>query len=301
MVLDRFRQSEFDIGKFRDVGAVAGVDRFNQAGGAIMDDFDNDGLLDLVVTSSDATQPMAFYRNKGDGTFEDRTERAGLSKQLGGLNCVQTDYNNDGHLDIFILRGAWLPYPDTAEPACGTTATGPSPTSPSRRACWPRSIRTCAAWADYDNDGLLDLFVCCESQPNRLYRNRGDGTFEEVAAQAGVQGDGRCSKGAAWIDYDNDGYPDLFVNNLAGPAQLFHNNRDGTFTDVTERMGIDGPASGLFLLGLGLRQRRLARHLRHVLRPHRWRTWSRACRASRTARRTRTSSTATSAARASRT
>ena len=83
-------------------------------------------------------------------------------------------------------------------------------------------------------------------------------------------------KGCAWIDYDNDDYPDLFVNNLSGPAELYHNNRDGTFTDVTEQMGIDGPQRGLLVLGLGLRQRRLARHLRHVVTTARSRTWSRA-------------------------
>ncbi|HEX5272205.1 MAG TPA: CRTAC1 family protein, partial [Gemmataceae bacterium] len=98
---------------------------------------------------------------------------------------------------------------------------------------------------DYDNDGWLDLFVCCERQPNRLYHNRGDGTFEEVSAQAGLRWDGRTAKGAAWIDYDNDGWPDLFVCNSGGaPSQLFRNNRDGTFTDVTEAMGITGPTVG---------------------------------------------------------
>ena len=96
-----------------------------------MEDFDNDGLLDLVVTDLGLRpQPMAFYRNKGDGTFEDRTEAAGLTEQLGGLYCVQTDYNNDGHMDIFIPRGAWLPLPDPADACCGTTATARSPTSP---------------------------------------------------------------------------------------------------------------------------------------------------------------------------
>ncbi len=101
--------SEFDIGRFKDIAHLVGVNRLNESGGAIMDDFDNDGLLDLVVTSWDPAQAMAFYRNKGDGTFEERTEAAGLSKQYGGLNCVQTDYNNDGFLDIFSARGAWLP------------------------------------------------------------------------------------------------------------------------------------------------------------------------------------------------
>ena len=103
----------------------------------------------------------------------------------------------------------------------------------------------CATWADFDNDGFVDLFICNEHGPNRLYRNRGDGTFEEVAAKAGVQGKvDKVCKGAAWIDYDNDGYPDLFLNYLESTPQLLHNNRDGTFTDVTEAMGITGPKYG---------------------------------------------------------
>jgi hypothetical protein len=241
--LDRYNHDEFNIGKFRDIGQLVGVNRFNQSGGAIMDDFDNDGLLDLVVTTLDATQPMALYRNKGDGTFEDRTEAAGLLKQLGGLNCVQTDYNNDGYLDIFIPRGAWLPYP--VRPSLLRNNGDGTFTDVTAEAGLLLPVNSvCGTWADYDNDGFLDLFVCCEKQPNRLYHNKGNGTFEEVAVQAGVQGAGRCGKGAAWLDFDNDGYPDLFLNNLEGPAQLFHNNRDGTFTDVTAAQGIKGPNHG---------------------------------------------------------
>src|SRR5262249_57750078 len=91
LALDSFFHSDFDIGKFRDIGHLAGVNRFNQAGGAIMEDFDNDGLLDIAITSQDATMAMALFRNKGDGTFEDRTEAAGLAEQFGGLFCAQTD------------------------------------------------------------------------------------------------------------------------------------------------------------------------------------------------------------------
>jgi hypothetical protein len=240
---DRFCRSEFDIGRFRDVGHLAGVNRLNWAGGAILEDFDNDGLLDFVITSSDPTTPMAFYRNKGDGTFEDRTAAAGLTGQLGGLYCVQGDYNNDGHMDIFIPRGAWLSHP--IRPSLLRNNGDGTFTDVTREAGLADPVNSIsAAWADFDNDGLLDLFVCCERQPNRLYRNKGDGTFEEVAGRAGVQGNGTVCKGAAWIDYDNDGYPDLFLNNLNGTAQLFHNNRDGTFTDVTRAMGIDGPRVG---------------------------------------------------------
>ena len=160
--LDQFNSTEFDIGKFRDVGQPVGVDRLNQAGGAILDDFDNDGLLDLIVTSWDATQPAAFYRNKGDGTFEDRTKECGIATQLGGLYCVQTDYNNDGHLDIFIARGAWLQNPDAAEPAAEQRQRHLHRRDSRGRALGPANSIS-ATWADYDNDGFLDLFVCCET------------------------------------------------------------------------------------------------------------------------------------------
>jgi len=241
--LDRYLKNEFDLGKFRDVGGPVGVSRFNQSGGAIMDDFDNDGLLDIVVTTQDLTQHMAFYRNKGDGTFEDRTEAAGLLGQVGGLYCVQADYNNDGHLDIFIPRGAWFPLP--VRPSLLRNNGDGTFTDVTKEAGLLDAVNSISAtWADYDNDGFLDLFVCCERQANRLYHNKGDGTFEEVAFKAGVQGNGLTCKGAAWLDFDNDGYPDLFLNHLDGPAQLFRNNRDGTFTDVTESMGIRGPMHG---------------------------------------------------------
>ena len=244
--LDRFRQSEFDIGRFRDIGHVVGVNRFNQSGGAIMDDFDNDGLLDVAVSTFDPTQNMAFYRNTGKGTFEDRTAAARLAGQLGGMYCVQTDYNNDGYLDILVMRGAWVSQP--MRPSLlrndgnGTFA---DVTEEAGLADPINSIT--ASWADYDNDGWLDLFICCERQANRLYRNRGNGTFEEVLRPAGLHRDGNegC-KGAAWIDYDNDGYPDLFLNylSLSTSAKLFHNQRNGTFQDASAAMGLNGPSFG---------------------------------------------------------
>jgi hypothetical protein len=242
--LRQFFHSEFDIGKFRDVGHLVGVNRFNQAGGAIMDDFDNDGLLDLAVTTWDATQPMSYYRNSGDSKFEDRSKQAGVTDQLGGLVCYQADYDNDGWLDVVIPRGAWL-----------TIAIRPTllrndrtgrfiDVTPEAGLLAPLNSNA-AAWADFDNDGLIDLFVACERQENRLYRNLGNGKFEDVAASASVQGDAkRFCKGCAWIDYDNDDYPDLFVNNLSEHAHLYHNNRNGTFTDVNLAMGIDGPLRG---------------------------------------------------------
>jgi tetratricopeptide (TPR) repeat protein len=236
-------QSEVDIGRFLDIAAPLGVNRLNEAGGAIMDDFDNDGLLDLVVTSGEHTQPMAFYRNRGDGTFEDRTQAAGLDKQLGGFYCVQTDYNNDGYLDIYVCRGAWLQKP-LRHTLLRNNGNGTFTDVTAQAGLLAPVDSQVAVWADYDNDGFLDLFVGGESVPSRLYHNRGDGTFEEVSARAGVANAGFICKGANWGDFDGDGYPDLYVSNSNGPPRLFHNNRDGTFTDVAPQLGITQPVKG---------------------------------------------------------
>src|SRR5262249_39126108 len=95
-----------------------------------------------------------------------------------------------------------------------------------------------------DNDGFLDLFVGDEQGRSRLYHNRGDGTFEEVAITAGVANEGFVCKGANWGDFNADRYPDLYVANLNGPPRLFRNNRDGTFTDVAPQMRINHPQTG---------------------------------------------------------
>ncbi len=242
--LSRFFHSEFDIGKFRDVGHSVGVNRFNQSGGAIMEDFDNDGLLDIAVSSLDPCTSLAYYRNKGDSTFDERSSEAGLRGQLGGLVCYQTDYDNDGRMDIFVPRGAWLRHP--VRPSLLRNNGKGRFTDVTREAGLLDPVNSNgAAWADYDNDGWLDLFVCCEKQTNRLYHSKRNGTFEEVAARAGVQGSSTdFCKGCNWVDFDNDGYPDLFLNNLAGDARLYRNQRDGTFSDFTTRMGISGPYHG---------------------------------------------------------
>ena len=217
--LDHYLKSEFDIGKFRDIGDKAGINRFNQAGGAVMEDFDGDGLLDLAVTTYDPTEPMAYYHNMGNGTFDDRTESAGLTKQLGGKTSSRQISTmtatrislSPGRMDalsctpIFASKQRRRHLHRCYEPR--------GPTRPDELYAF--------VWADFDNDGWLDVYVLGETQTNRLYHNSGNGTFEDVSTKAGVGGDGvsRC-KGADWIDYDNDDYPDLFVDYLKGDAAL---------------------------------------------------------------------------------
>ena len=153
-------ESGEDVGRFVDVAPALGVDNFDPSGGVIMDDFDNDGFLDLVTSCRDACTPLHYFHSNGDGTFTDLTVRAGLSKQLGGLNLVQVDYNNDGWLDLCVLRGGW--------------------------------------------DVLMR---------KSLLKNNADGTFTDVTEQAGLARPATATQTAAWADFDNDGWADLFVGN----------------------------------------------------------------------------------------
>ncbi len=245
--LESFFSEEHSIGKFQEVGARLGVNRLNQAGGAIMDDFDNDGLLDIVFTSFDPRVHMAVYKNLGTGKFENVTQKAGVISQLGGLNCVQTDYNNDGLLDIFVIRGAWYREEMAIRPSLLKNVGNMQFEDVTESSSLAKPLNSIAAqWADYDNDGWLDLLVACESQRNHLYRNKKDGTFEEVAEKAGLAGeDNYLAKGIAWIDYDKDGFQDVFINNLSkNGGQFYVNNHDGTFTKRTSELGINGPESG---------------------------------------------------------
>ncbi len=160
--IDRFLKSEFDIGKFRDIGDKVKVNRFNMAGGAVMEDFDQDGLLDLATTSFDPSLPMTYYRNAGDGTFVLKTEEAGLSQQLGGKNLVQTDFNNDGHLDLFISRGAWLNSP-VRQSLLKNNGNGTFSDVTEQAGLLDPVNSTYSCWGDYDNDGWLDVYIICEA------------------------------------------------------------------------------------------------------------------------------------------
>ena len=241
--------TDYDIGRFEEVASQVGLNAANLAGGSIMDDFDNDGLFDIVTSTWDPGGSIIYYHNDGDGMFSDHTARAGLTGQLGGLNITQTDYNNDGHLDILVMRGGWLGGKGRMRLSLLRNNGDGSFSDVTHQAnlARPAFPSQTAAWADYDNDGDLDLFSCTESEqrfqfPSQLFRNEMDGTFTEVARHAGVQNMGYC-KGSAWGDYDNDGDPDLYVSNLSQDNRLYRNDGDGSFTDVGRALGVTEPLS----------------------------------------------------------
>lgn len=166
----------------------------------------------------------------------------------GGLNSNQADYNNDGHTDIFVMRGAWLGedgrHPNSLIRNNGDgTFTDVTLAAGLAKKNYPTQT---SSWADYNNDGLLDLYVGNESTrqmfaPAQLFHNNGDGTFSDVATKAGVSND-HIAKAVIWGDYDNDNDPDLYISNLGAPNRLYCNNGDGTFTDVAPVLGVDRPS-----------------------------------------------------------
>lgn len=236
--LSRF-ESKDNIGRFKDVGSAAGLNSFTQAGGLIVDDFGNNGRLDIVTSSWGMCDPLHYFHNNGDGTFTDRTAEAGLSGQLGGLNIVEADYNNDGCMDLLVLRGGWeLPMRRSLlRNNCNGTFTDVTEASGLGD---PVTATQTAVWADVDNDGYLDLFIGNENAPSQLFRNKGDGTFEDISHAAGIDKIA-FTKGVAAADYDKDGYPDFYVSNASGPNFLYHNNHNLTFTDVARQAGVQAP------------------------------------------------------------
>jgi hypothetical protein len=236
----------------------------DMAGGSVFDDFDNDGLPDLFWTSYETDTGARLFLNNGDGTYTDASADAGLDPQILAVNCAHADFDNDGHLDVLLLRGGW----ENPAPMGLLRNLGGGrfeDVTKSAGLLGPIASQS-AAWGDFDLDGHLDLFVCGESRGGglessslfadldsldgdersrlcRLYRNNGDGTFADVTAAAGVA-NGRYAKGASWGDLDDDGLPDLYVSNMAGPNRLYRNDGDGTFTDLAPELGVAGPRDG---------------------------------------------------------
>ena len=246
--------------------------------GACFLDYDNDGWQDILIINSmdwpehkTGKSYSALYHNNHDGAFTDVTKQAGLAVEMYGLGCAVADYDNDGYEDIYITgvggnhlfhnlgHGKFADVTTKAEVGDG-------------------GFSTSAAWFDYDNDGKLDLFVAnyvewsvakdqycsldgknksyCTPQAYKgqsptLYHNKGNGTFEDVTKRAGLYDPTNKALGIALLDYDNDGWLDLFVANDTEPNKLYHNNHNGTFSDVAVGAGIAFGEAGTARAGMG--------------------------------------------------
>ncbi|MBT6149013.1 MAG: tetratricopeptide repeat protein [Gemmatimonadetes bacterium] len=232
---------------FTDVGPRLGVAKDDRGRGSAWGDYDGDGRLDLFTTGIHTSHAM--YRNLGEEGFADISSAAGVDDPRGGWGASCADYDGDGDLDLYVTRDAWEGgSPNSllrnrgdgtfveAAPEAGVDDAGDSFTH---------------AWGDIDADGFLDLYVANgvtgTGTPNSLFRNRGDGTFSEVASQAGVAKQGK-TLGVAFGDYDNDADLDLYVSDVGGQNTLYRNHGDGTFSDVTKLAGVQDPGSGSYVV-----------------------------------------------------
>jgi hypothetical protein len=247
--------SDASFPAFRNIAADVALDQQGLAGGVVSDDFDNDGDIDLMVSEWGLRDQLRLYFNDGDGTFTERTKEAGLSGLVGGLNMVQADYNNDGFIDVLVLRGAWLGaagrYPNSLLRNNGdgtfedvTEAAGMLSFHPTQT----------AAWFDYNGDGWIDVFIGNEStaderHPCELFRNNGDGTFTDVARECGIAVLGFV-KAVVTGDYNNDARPDLYLSLRSRANLLLRNQGPVTkgdlrgpwrFGDVTQQAGVAEP------------------------------------------------------------
>jgi hypothetical protein len=233
---------------FRNVAMNIGVNYKCIAGGSIVDDFNNDGYPDIVLSSWSLTEPMRYYRNNANGTFTDVSDSSGLGYLTGGLNIQQTDYNNDGYKDIFVLRGGWKgKFGKNPNSLLRNNGNGTFTDVTKGSGLLTFHPSQTATWADFNNDGWLDVFIGNETTPGeeahpcQLFVNNRNGTFTEMAAKAG------CAvvkfvKGVTSGDYDNDGLPDIFLSTLNGNKILLRNesNKNGViqFRDVSQEAGL---------------------------------------------------------------
>ena len=231
--------NEWDCPKFNEIGMDVGISNPGLAGGVCNDDFDNDGYIDVISSGGVMRSQVKYFHNNGDGTFSDWTEKSKLTGEWAGLDVTQVDYNNDGWMDFVIPRGGWK-YEAGFFPLSLMKNNGDGTFSDVTIAAGllnygPSQV---TEWADIDKDGDLDLFLGHEMNTFAyMYRNNGDGTFTDISKESGLHFEGYV-KGANWGDYNNDGFPDLYVSNFMKRSRLFKNNGNSTFTDVTEKAGV---------------------------------------------------------------
>ena len=233
------------IKAFKEVSLKLGIAQDGLSGGVSIDDFNNDGLLDIFITSYGMSDQSKLYTNTSNG-FIDTTQEAGLTGIVSGLNCIHADYDNDGNIDIFVLRGAWLGeggnHPNSLLKNNGDETFTDVTKSAGLLSFHPTQT---ASWADVNNDGYLDLFVGNESNekqshPCELYINQKDGSFIEESSNYNLSSIEGFVKGVVFGDINNDKWPDLYISVMGGNNLLFKNNF-GKFENISETAGVQGP------------------------------------------------------------
>jgi len=254
-------------------------------GGVAVFDYNNDGLLDIFFTNgaeipslkkSNPSFHNKLFRNNGDGTFTDVTEKAGLAGVGYSMGVAAGDYDNDGFVDLYVTGFNCNQLFHNNGDGTFTDVTEKAGVNGVLKPGKPWSVA--AGWIDYDNNGWLDLFVvnyldyllstahicktgnivdyCSPNEyrgtPNILYRNNGDGTFTDVSQQSHISRYTGKGMGVAFADYDSDGFTDIFVSNDSVPNFLLHNNGDGTFTDVALQTGVAYNENGRSVAGMGI-------------------------------------------------
>jgi hypothetical protein len=277
--------------EFTDVTGPAGIHFKHNSGafgkkylpetmgsGVCIIDYDNDGWQDILLVNSmdwpghkTGKSLPALYHNNKDGTFTDVTKQAGLAIEMYGMGCTVGDFDNDGYDDIYITTVG-------SNHLFHNLGNGKFADVTAKAGVADPGFSASAVWFDYDNDGKLDLFVthyvewsidtdqyCSLDNKNKsyctpqrfkgessaLFHNRGDGTFENVTKRAGLYDPTSKALGVALVDYDNDGWLDLFVSNDTEPNKLYHNNHNGTFTDVAVPTGVAYGEAGTARAGMG--------------------------------------------------
>jgi hypothetical protein len=238
---------------FENLAVDLGVDVNGLAGAAMTEDFNNDGHLDIFCSSYGLIDNVKLFMSDGKGGFVDETDKAMLMGITGGLNAKQADFNNDGFMDILVLRGAWLDkggeWPNSLLKNNGDGTFSDITISAGMLSFCPTET---ASWADVNNDGLLDVFIANENNdenqyPCELYINNGNESFSNVANDWGLAGNFGFAKAAIWSDFNNDGLQDLFVSCLNYDNKLFMNrgrignSKKFKFENIADKAGVTLP------------------------------------------------------------
>lgn len=241
-----FSASE-DLAMFKDIAMNLGVDETALSGGTCVDDFNGDGYLDIIASSWGFSDQVQYFENDTKGGFINKTNSTGLKGVTGGLNLRHADYNNDGHVDFLILRGAWFSSQGKLPNSLiKNNGDGTFTDITLQAGIYSEAPTQTAVWADFNLDGNLDLFIANESNEKHtatceLFQNNGDGTFKNITQAAGVATNG-FFKGVSYGDLNQDGYPDLYLSNQGAANQLFMNtSSSGNISFEKKSAGVEQP------------------------------------------------------------